>query len=54
MAQKYDFILLISCAFIIHLTEKMDNMLSLHNMLRFQEVVKSISRVLCLLVHTVR
>jgi len=26
MAEKYDFILLILCAFIIHLTEKLDNM----------------------------
>jgi len=48
MAQKYDFILLILCAFIIHLTEKMDKMLNLNNMLDFQEAVKTISRILCL------
>jgi len=28
MAQKYDFILIILCAFIIRLTEKIGNMLS--------------------------
>ena len=39
MAEKHDFILLILCAFIIHLTEKLDNMWNLHNMLDFQEAV---------------
>jgi len=37
MAQKYDFIFLILCVFIIHLTEKLGNVLICINMLDIQE-----------------
>jgi len=53
MAQKYEFILIILCAFSIPLTEKNGQYVNLHNMLDFQETVKTISRMLCL-PHTVR
>jgi len=53
MAQKDDFILLILC--IYHTFDRKNGQdVNLHNMLDFQQTVKTISRMLCLLSHTVR